>query len=98
MLPFPSAQLTWKPAPWWVTAYGRNGQVSESRPAPLADDWLRNMDYYLTKRVGLGGTLTGHFGASLYMQLHFYWYHALDVTLLPGNDREVATLKFGYKF
>ena len=77
---------------------GKNGQVSASRPAPLADDWLRNMDYYLTRRVGLGGTLTGHIGASLYAQLHFYWYHALDVTLLPGNDREIATLKVGYTF
>lgn len=82
---------------WWKDP-GKNGQVSESRPAPLTDDWLRNMDYFLTKRVGLGGTLTGHVGPSLYLQLYVYWYHALDVTLLPGDDREVATLKVGYKF
>ena len=82
---------------WWKDP-GKNGQVSEGRPAPLADDWLRKMDYFLTKRVGLGGTLTGHIDANLYVRLHLYWYHALDVTLLPGDDREIATLKIGYKF
>lgn len=84
---------------WWKDP-GKNGQVSDERPGLPTDDWLRKMDYYLTKRIGLGGTLTGRIPGvkGLYAQLYAYWYHALDVTLLPGDDREVATLKIGYKF
>lgn len=82
---------------WWRNP-GQNSRVSESRPAALTDDWHRVMDYYLTKRMGLGGTLTGHIDSHLYAQLFVYWYHAFDVTLLPGKNREMATLKIGYKF
>ena len=82
---------------WWKDP-GQNGRVSETRPAELTDDWHRVMDYFLTKRMGLGGTLTGHIDSHLYAQLYVYWHHAFDVTLLPGKNREIATLKIGYKF
>ena len=77
---------------------GKNGQECDYRPAPLSQDWLRKMDYYLTRRIGCGGTLTGHISSSLYLQLYFYWHRAFDTTLLGGNNREIATLKVGYKF
>ena len=81
---------------WWKDP-GKTGQAVDSR---LVDDWLRKMDYFLTKRMGAGGTLTGRLPGlgGLFFQLDAYWYHAFDVTLLPGNDREIATLKIGYKF
>ena len=84
----------------WLKNPGTDGQVSDSRPEQLAEDWLRKMDYFLTRRIGLGGTLTGRlpFVKGMYLQLHGYWYHAFDATLLPGNDREIATLKVGYQF
>ena len=82
---------------WWIDP-GKNGQVSDYRPAQLSEDWLRKMDYFLTKRMGLGGTLTSHINPSLYVQLYVYWHHAFDTTLLGGKNREIATLKVGYEF
>ena len=84
----------------WVKVPGNNGLVYETRPQQLSDDWLRKMDYFLTKRVGLGGTLSGRIPSidGLYLQLHLYWYHSFDTTLLPGKNREIATLKAGYRF
>ena len=82
---------------WWKDP-GQNGRVCDSRPSALTEDWHRKMDYFLTSRIGAGGTLTAHINSRLYLQLYAYWHHALDATLLPGKDREIGTLKIGYKF
>ena len=83
---------------WWQD-HGQNSRVCDSRPEPLTEDWNRRMAYYLTKRTGLGGTVTGHIDARLYVQLSAYWYHAFDTSAyLSGHNREIATLKIGYKF
>ena len=34
----------------------------------------------------------------LYTQLYGYWYHAGNVTYLRGRNREIASLRIGYKF
>ena len=64
----------------------------------LGDDWFRNMDYRTAPRIGMGGTLTVRATDALFVQLYAYWHHALKVTRLPGMNREIATLKVGYKF
>ena len=82
---------------WWKDP-GKTGQESDCRPAQPSEDWLRKMDYYLTQRMGCGGTLTGHISSSLYVQLYAYWHRAFDTTLLGGKNREIVTLRVGYKF
>ena len=82
---------------WWKDP-GKGGRENEYRPALPTEDWLQQMDYYLTKRIGCGGTLTGHISPRLYAQLYAYWHCGLDVSLLGGKNREIATLKVGYKF
>ena len=82
---------------WWKDP-GKTGQENDCRPAQPSEDWLRKMDYYLTQRFGCGGTLTGHISSSLYVQLYAYWHRAFDTTLLGGKNREIVTLKVGYKF
>ena len=77
---------------------GKTGQVNDYRPEQPSEEWLRQMDYYLAKRIGCGGTLTGRVSSSLYVQLYAYWHYGIDATLLGGKNREIATLKVGYKF
>ena len=76
--------------------------LNDGSPEPdrMIDNWLRNMDYQMVARTGLGGTLTCRIPAvkGLYTQLYAYWYHAYNVTHLPGQNREIGTLKIGYKF
>ena len=82
---------------WWKDR-GRAGQEGDIQPGRLEDDWLTKMDYLMAYRMGCGGTLTGHISSSLYVQLHGYWHHAFEITYLGGKNREIATLKIGYKF
>jgi hypothetical protein len=76
--------------------------LGDGSPEPdrMTDNWLRNMDYQMVARTGLGGTLTCRIPSvkGLYAQLYAYWYHAYNVTNLPGQNREIGTLKIGYKF
>ncbi len=85
---------------WWKDR-GRTA-LDDGSPEPdrLTDNWLRKMDYLMVPRTGLGGTLTCRIPAvkGLYTQLYAYWYHAYNVTYVPGKNREIATLKVGYKF
>ena len=67
-------------------------------PGRMRDDWLRNIEYRTAPRVGMGGTVTGHISKSLYVQLYGYWHRAFSVSYLGGKNREIATLKVGYKF
>ena len=67
-------------------------------PDRMRDDWLKNIEYRTTPRVGMGGTVTGHLSKSLYVQLYGYWHRAFSVSYLGGKNREIATLKVGYKF
>lgn len=86
---------------WWQErGRGVNPEDAGNLPSRQTEDWLQNMDYRLVPRTGMGGTLTGRIPAveGLYVQLYAYWYHALGETSLPGNNREIATLKVGYKF
>ena len=82
---------------WWRDR-GKAGQEDSVQSGRLTDDWLKKMDYLMARRMGLGGSLTGHISSSLYVQLYAYWHHAFDTTLLGGKNREIATLKVGYKF
>ena len=83
---------------WWLD-HGQNYLVCDSRPEQLTEDWNRKLAYFLAKRVGAGGTITGHLSPRLYLQLYAYWYHALDTSaFLSGHNREIGTLKVGYKF
>lgn len=85
---------------WWKDR-GRTA-LDDGSPEPgrLTDNWLRKMDYLMVPRTGLGGTLTCRIPAvkGLYTQLYAYWYHAYNVTYVPGKNREIASLKIGYKF
>ena len=85
---------------WWKDR-GRTA-LNDGSPEPdrMTDNWLRNMDYQMVPRTGLGGTLTCRIPAvkGLYTQLYAYWYHAYNITYLPGSNREIASLKIGYKF
>ena len=86
---------------WWKDR-GRMDitEQPEGDPLRLTDDWLRKMDYLMASRMGMGGTLTCRIPAvkGLFVQLHGYWHHAFNVTLLPGKNREIGTLKVGYRF
>jgi len=85
---------------WWKDR-GRTA-LNDGSPEPdrMTDVWLRKMDYLMVPRTGMGGTLTCRIPAvkGLYTQLYAYWYHAYNVTYLPGKNREIASLKVGYKF
>ena len=85
---------------WWKDR-GRT-ELGDGSPEPgrMTDYWLRKMDYLMVPRTGLGGTLTCRIPGvkGLYTQLYAYWYHAYNVTYLPGKNREIASLKVGYKF
>ena len=76
--------------------------LNDGSPEPdrMTDNWLRNMDYQMVPRTGMGGTLTCRIPSvkGLYAQLYGYWYHAYNATYLPGKNREIGTLKIGYKF
>ena len=81
---------------WWKDR-GKAGQDTD-QVGRLAEDWLKKMEYVMASRMGCGGSLTGHINSRLYVQLYAYWYHAFNTTLLGGKNREIATLKVGYKF
>ena len=76
----------------------RDPESDREKPENMHDDWLRNIEYRTTPRVGMGGTLTYHISSSLYVQLYGYWHRAFSVTYLGGKNREIGTLKVGYKF
>lgn len=82
---------------WWKD----RGRI-ENTPVPgrMMNDWLRNMDYRTAPRIGVGGTLTVRIPGvqGLYAQLYGYWHHALSVICVGGQNREIGTLKIGYKF
>lgn len=86
---------------WWKDR-GRMDvtEQPEGDPLRLTDDWLRKMDYLMASRMGMGGTLTCRIPAvkGLFVQLYGYWHHAFNVTRLPGKNREIGTLKVGYRF
>ena len=84
---------------WWKDR-GLDGQEAEGQPLRMTDDWHRQMDYCLVPRTGMGGTLTCRIPAvkGLYTSLYAYWYHAFNITYLPGKNREIVTLKVGYQF
>ena len=85
---------------WWKDR-GR-AAMYDGTPEPdrMTDLWLRKMEYQMVPRVGMGGTLTCRIPAvkGLYTQLYGYWYHAGNVTYLRGRNREIASLRIGYKF
>ena len=85
---------------WWKDR-GRTS-LGDGSPEPdrLTDSWLWKMEYLMVPRTGMGGTLTCRIPSAkgLYVQLYGYWYHALNRTYLPGQNREIGTLKIGYKF
>jgi hypothetical protein len=85
---------------WWKDR-GRT-ELGDGSPEPgrMTDYWLRKMDYLMVPRTGMGGTLTCRIPGvkGLYTQLYAYWFHAYNVTYLPGKNREIASLKVGYKF
>ena len=66
----------------------------------LTDDWLRQMEFLMAPKVGLGGTLTARIPAvdGLYCKLYFHWDRALRATYLPGKNREAVTLTIGYDY
>ena len=66
----------------------------------LTDDWLRQMEFLMAPKIGLGGTLTARIPAvdGLYCKLHFHWDRALRATYLPGKNREAVTLTIGYDY
>ena len=80
---------------WWKD----RGRI-ENTPVPgrMLNDWLRNMDYRTAPRIGVGGTITVHLPGGLYAQLDGSWLHALSVVYVGGQNREIGTLKIGYKF
>ena len=82
---------------WWKDR-GKAGQEGAAQSGRLTDDWLKKMEYLMASHMGMGGSLTGHISSNLYVQLYAYWYHAFNTTLLGGKNREIATLKVGYKF
>ena len=83
---------------WWQER-GLNGEPATEQ-LRLTDYWNWKMDYRLVPRTGLGGTLTCRipFIKGLYAQLYAFWYHAFNVTYLPGQNREIGTCKIGYNF
>ena len=85
---------------WWKDR-GR-AAMYDGTPEPdrMTDLWLRKMEYQMVPQVGMGGTLTCRIPAvkGLYTQLYGYWYHAGNVTYLRGRNREIASLRIGYKF
>ena len=86
---------------WWREhGYNRESDGTGNLPARQLDDWRRNMDYCMSPRMGMGGSLTGRIPAvkGLYLQLYAYWHHAFAVSCLPGKNREIVTLKAGYNF
>ena len=81
---------------WWKDR-GKAG-LDTDQVGRLTEDWLKKMEYVMASRMGCGGTLTGHINSNLYVQLYAYWHHAFNRVLLGGTNREIATLKVGYKF
>ena len=83
---------------WWQDR-GLNGEPANGQ-LRLTDYWNWKMDYRMVPRTGMGGTLTCRIPGvkGLYAQLYAFWYHAFNVTYLPGQNREIGTLKIGYKF
>lgn len=82
---------------WWKD----RGRI-ENVPVPgrMMTDWLRNMDYRTAPRIGVGGTVTVRIPGvkGLYAQLDGSWLHALSVLYVGGENREIGTLRIGYKF
>ena len=82
---------------WWKD----RGRI-ENVPVPgrLMNEWLRNMDYRTAPRVGVGGTVTVRIPAvqGMFVQLDGSWIHALSRVYVGGQNREIGTLKIGYKF
>lgn len=83
---------------WW----GDRGRLLEPEDTPgrMMNDWLRNMDYRTTTRLGVNGTITVHFSGvrGLYAQLYGSWNHAVKVVCVGGQNREIGTLRIGYQF
>ena len=86
---------------WWKNrGFANAEEQSEGDPLRLTDDWLRKMDYLMASHMGMGGTLTCRIPAvkGLFVQLDGYWLHAFNATRLPGKNREIGSLKIGYRF
>ena len=86
---------------WWKNrGFADATEQPEGDPLRLIDDWSRKMDYIMASRIGMGGSLTCRIPAvkGLFVQLDGFWHHGLNVTLLPGKNREIGTLKVGYRF
>ena len=79
---------------------GRSKDEREDMPYRQTEDWLRMMDYQMAPRVGAGGALTYHFSSpkGLYIRLDGRWLHALRMTSMGGQNREIGNLTIGYDF
>lgn len=79
---------------------GRSRNEEEDTPDRRTKDWLRNMDYQIAPRVGVGGCIAYHFApkGGLFLQVDGHWCHALRVTATGGRHRGVGTLTIGYDF
>ena len=84
---------------WWKDR-GQDAVDGDENPDRATGDWLRKMDYMMAPRMAFGGTITARIPAvkGLFFQLNADWHHAFNVTLLRGKNREIASLKVGYKF
>ena len=85
---------------WWKDRGQGASEDSNEDPNRATGDWLRKMEYMMAPRMTFGGTLTARIPAvkGLFFQLNVDWNHAFNVDLLPGKNREIASLKVGYKF
>ena len=79
---------------------GRSRDETEDQPYRQTVDWLRQMEYLMTPRIGLGGCLKVPIPSvdGLSVQLDADWLRALKRTYMGGTNREIATLKVGYDF
>ena len=79
---------------------GRSRDETEDQPYRQTVDWLRQMEYLMTPRIGLGGSLKMPIPSvgGLYVQLDADWFRALKRTYMGGTNREIATIKVGYDF
>ena len=84
---------------WWKD-HGQGAVDGDENPNRASGDYLRKMDYMMAPRMAFGGTITARIPAvkGLFFQLNADWHHAFNVTLLRGKNREIASLKVGYKF
>ena len=79
---------------------GRSHIETEDQPYRQTVDWLRQMEYVMAPRVGLGGSLKMPIPSAggLFVQLDADWFRALKRTYMGGTNREIAMLKVGYDF